>query len=301
MPELPEVENVRRTLIPAVVGARIERVELRRGDLRFPFPDRFAERLEGRCIREIGRRAKYLLWRLEGGEVLIVHLGMSGRVILSSSSDAQSSLDQRGAVVGRYVYEAGDLPQHDHVVMRLSNGATVTYNDPRRFGFMLLTDDDGLDRHPLFRHLGVEPTGTDLDAAELARRAHGRRTDLKAFLSDQRQVAGLGNIYVAEALFRAGLSPMRKAGTLARRDGGPTERAERLVAAIRAIIHEAIEAGGSTLRDFVRADGSRGDFQSAHAVYDRAGATCVRPGCGGVVRRRVQSNRSTFYCPKCQR
>lgn len=301
MPELPEVENVRLTLIPVLEGARIEKVSVRRPDLRFPFPERFAERLRGQTISSIGRRAKYLLWHLGSGETLIVHLGMSGRLLVSGPAPESQPRASRGVIAGAYVYESGDLPQHDHVVIELANGATLIYNDPRRFGFMILACRDSLPDHPLFRHLGIEPLGLDLTPESLARSASGRRSDLKSFLMDQRHIAGLGNIYVAEALFRAQISPIRKAASLARGDGRPTGRAERLVPAIRSVITEAVAAGGSTLRDYVKADGSRGAFQNAHAVYGREGQMCIRPGCGGTVRRLVQGARSTFYCPSCQR
>ncbi len=296
MPELPEVETVRRSLERALVGETLARVTLRRADLRFPFPADFAARLTGRAVRGVERRAKYLRILLDSGDVLVVHLGMTGRFLLSPAGETQP----RGAVLGDYVYETGHLPQHDHVVIETAAGLTVTYNDPRRFGYMLLEPEDQIDGHQLFRGLGVEPLGQDLDARHLAQRAAGRRSDLKAFLMDQRIVAGLGNIYVCEALFRAGLSPRRRAGTLAARTMKPTERCARLVPAIRQVLLEAVEAGGSTLRDYRQPDGTSGAFQDRHDVYDRAGEPCRRPGCSGVVRRITQSGRSTFYCPKCQ-
>ncbi|MBA4131211.1 MAG: DNA-formamidopyrimidine glycosylase [Hyphomicrobium sp.] len=295
MPELPEVENVRRSLERVLCGQTLARVDVRRPNLRFPFPDNFAKRLTGRAITGVARRAKYLRVLLDSGDVLAVHLGMTGRFILGETEKAG-----RGGVVGDYVYESGHLPQHDHVVFETVAGLRVTYNDPRRFGYMLLEPDAEMDAHALFRGLGVEPLGNDLDAAVIAARAAGRRADLKAFLMDQRNIAGLGNIYVCEALFRAGLSPRRKAGTLATRAGKPTERSERLVPAIRQVLLEAVEAGGSTLRDYRRPDGTPGGFQDRHAVYDREGQACCKPGCGGVVRRVVQAGRSTFYCPTCQ-
>ncbi len=295
MPELPEVENVRRSLERALCGQTLVRVDVRRPDLRFPFPDKFAQRLTGRAITGVTRRAKYLRLLLDSGDVLVVHLGMTGRFILGAAGAGG-----RGDLVGGYVYDSGHLPQHDHVVFETAEGIRVTYNDPRRFGYMLLEPDAEIEAHALFRALGVEPLGNDLDAAAIATRAAGRRTDLKAFLMDQRNVAGLGNIYVCEALFRAGLSPRRKAGTLATRTGKPTERSERLVPAIRQVLLEAVEAGGSTLKDYRRPDGTAGGFQDRHAVYDREGHACCKPGCDGVVRRVVQAGRSTFYCPKCQ-
>lgn len=297
MPELPEVETVRRCLERVLVGQTLSKVDLRRADLRFPFPERFAARLTGRSILGVGRRAKYLRLMLDSGEVLIVHLGMTGRFIVAEP-DAPGG---RGAIVGDYVYETGHLPQHDHVVLETASGLRVTYNDPRRFGYMLLEPAADLDTHALFRALGVEPLGNELDAEMLARRAAGRRADLKAFLMDQRNIAGLGNIYVCEALFRAGLSPRRRAGTLAARGGKPAARCVRLVPAIRQVLTEAVEAGGSTLRDYRQPDGSSGAFQDSHDVYDREGEPCRRKGCGGTVRRITQSGRSTFFCPACQK
>ncbi|MHB2167488.1 bifunctional DNA-formamidopyrimidine glycosylase/DNA-(apurinic or apyrimidinic site) lyase [Alsobacter sp. R-9] len=293
MPELPEVETVRRGLAPAMVDARLERVEQRRADLRFPFPDGFAARLQGRTIMALGRRAKYLLADLDDGEVLVMHLGMTGRFTVA--------LPEGDVRPGEFHHEAGGLAAHDHVVFHLSNGARVTYNDARRFGFMTLVRRSALEEHPLFRGIGVEPLGNALDGELLARLFAGKAAPLKAALLDQRLIAGLGNIYVSEALHRAGLSPRRAAGTLTRRDGSPTAGATRLAAAIRAVLEEAVAAGGSTLRDYAHTDGSLGYFQHAFRVYDREGQPCPTPGCGGVVRRTVQSGRSTFYCGVCQR
>lgn len=297
MPELPEVETVRRSLERVLVGQTLARVEVRRADLRFPFPEHFAERLTGRAVTGVQRRAKYLQLMLDSRDVLIVHLGMTGRFILAGPGEDTDC----GAVVGDYVYETGHLPQHDHVVLETSGGLRVTYNDPRRFGYMLLEAEAELETHALFRALGVEPLGNELDAALLAKRAAGRRADLKAFLMDQRNIAGLGNIYVCEALFRAGLSPRRRAGTLAGRGGRPTDRSVRLVPAIRQVLTEAVEAGGSTLRDYRQPDGRAGAFQDRHAVYDREGEACRKPGCVGMIRRITQAGRSTFYCPVCQK
>ncbi len=297
MPELPEVETVRRSLERVLVGQTLAHIELRRADLRFPFPEHFAERLTGRVITGVQRRAKYLQVMLNSRDVLIVHLGMTGRFIVAGPGvDAA-----RGAIVGDYVYETGHLPQHDHVVMETADGLRITYNDPRRFGYMLLEAEADLEAHALFRALGVEPLGNELDGALLAKRAAGRRADLKAFLMDQRNIAGLGNIYVCEALFRAGLSPRRRAGTLAGRGGKPTDRTARLVPAIRQVLTEAVEAGGSTLRDYRQPDGRAGAFQDRHDVYDREGDECRKPGCGGIIRRITQAGRSTFYCPRCQK
>lgn len=294
MPELPEVETVRRGLEPAMVGARFAAVDQRRPDLRFPFPERFAERLTGQEIIALGRRAKYLLADLAGGEVLVMHLGMTGRFIVHDGAGPAHA-------PGDFHREAGGAARHDHVVFRLSNGASITYNDARRFGFMTLVPRAGLGEHPLFRNLGIEPLGNELDGEVLARLFAGRTTPLKAALMDQRLVAGLGNIYVCEALHRAGLSPERAAGTLAGKAGRSTERARKLAAVIREVLQEAVEAGGSTLRDYAKTDGSLGYFQHAFRVYDREHEPCPTPGCRGGIRRLVQSGRSTFHCAHCQR
>ncbi len=294
MPELPEVETVRRGLAPVMEGVAIARVVQRRADLRFPFPDQFADRLEGRRVLHLGRRAKYLLADIEGGETLVMHLGMSGRFAITPSNG-------RGKRLGEYVHTAGNDPAHDHVTLHMANGAVVTYNDARRFGFMLLIASAELPAHPLFRALGVEPLGDDLDAAQIAKSARGRKTDLKAFLLDQRNIAGLGNIYVAEALHRARLSPKKAASVLATRTGAPTPHAVRLVPEIKAVLQAALQAGGSTLRDYRQADGALGYFQHRFEVYDREGQACGHAGCNGTIRRIVQAGRSTFYCPKCQR
>jgi formamidopyrimidine-DNA glycosylase len=293
MPELPEVETVRRGLEPAMAGARILRVELRRPDLRFPFPDRFAERLAGETVLGLGRRAKYLLADLSNGMVLVMHLGMTGRFLVSTAGGASSP--------GAFHHEAGGAALHDHVVFHLSGGSTITYNDARRFGFMTLVPRAEFDSHPLFAQLGVEPLGNALDGALLSNLLAGRQTPLKAALLDQHLVAGLGNIYVCEALHRAGLSPRRMAGSIAGRGGRATARSTALAQSIRDVLAEAVEAGGSSLRDYARTDGSLGYFQHAFRVYDRQGEPCPRPGCGGTVARIVQSGRSTFFCPRCQR
>ena len=292
MPELPEVETVRRGLAEAFDDARIEGVELRRAGLRFPFPERFAERLVGRRVGALSRRAKYILAPLDSGETLVMHLGMSGSFRI-----------ERGAqgTPGAFHFARSKREAHDHVVFRLSNGARVTYNDPRRFGFMQLASTDGLTAHPLFSRLGVEPLAADFDAAVLARLFAGRATPLKSALLDQSLVAGLGNIYVCEALHRAGLSPLRGAGTLAGPAGAPTAKARRLAAAIRAVLEEAVAAGGSTLRDHRQTDGALGYFQHSFVVYDKEGAACRRARCRGTIVRITQSGRSTFYCPACQR
>jgi formamidopyrimidine-DNA glycosylase len=291
MPELPEVETVRRGLAPAMEGARFAKVEARRRDLRWPLPKDFAKRLEGHTVEGLGRRAKYLLADLSSGEVLVMHLGMSGSF----------RVDYEGVEgkIAKYHHEKSRSAAHDHVVFHMSNGATVTFNDPRRFGSMKLVPRAKLDQEPLLRSLGPEPFGNEFDASMLARACAGKKTSLKAALSDQRVVAGLGNIYVCEALFRARLSPKRQASTISDRNGKPNQRAEALVEAIKAVLHDAIKAGGSSLRDHRRADGSLGDFQHNFLVYDRAGAPC--PACQGKVKRIVQTGRSTFYCPSCQK
>jgi formamidopyrimidine-DNA glycosylase len=288
MPELPEVETVRRGLAPAMEGRRFVRVEVRRGDLRWPLPRGFAQRLHGKTVEGLGRRAKYLLADLSSGDVLLMHLGMSGSFRVGKDTTP-----------GNYHHERSNNNAHDHVVFHMSNGATVTFNDPRRFGSMKLVSRAKLDQEPLLRSLGPEPLGNEFDAAMLAKACAGKRTSLKAALSDQRVVAGLGNIYVCEALFRARLSPLRSASTIADRHGKPNQRAESLVNAIKAVLLDAIEAGGSSLRDHRKADGSLGDFQHNFQVYDREGQPC--PSCNGKIRRIVQVGRSTFYCPSCQR
>jgi len=294
MPELPEVETVRRGLEPAMTGKRIARVEVRRPDLRFPFPDRFAERLTGAKVTSLGRRAKYVLVRLSTDEILIMHLGMSGRFSISAPHGG-------ARVIGEYEHDTGNASVHDHVVFSMSDGTTITYNDPRRFGAMDLCLATDFERHRMIAGLGIEPTGNGLSPAYLAARAHGKTTDLKAFLLDQRIIAGLGNIYVCEALFRSNLAPKRSASCLARGKAKPTARAERLVPVIRSVLAEAIEAGGSTLRDHRQTDGSLGYFQHRFQVYGRAGEACVAPGCTSTIKRIVQAGRSTFYCPRCQR
>jgi formamidopyrimidine-DNA glycosylase len=292
MPELPEVETVRRGLAAVFADARIETVAVRRAGLRIPFPDRFAERLTGRRVGALARRAKYILAPLDSGETLIVHLGMSGSFRIEHGEEHTP---------GAFHFARSKSAAHDHVVLFLSNGARITYNDPRRFGLMQLAPSDSLADHPLFRRLGAEPLAADFDAAALARLLAGRKTPLKGALLDQSLVAGLGNIYVCEALHRAALSPLREAGTLANARGGPTTRAKRLAAAIRAVLEEAVAAGGSTLRDHRQTDGELGYFQHSFVAYGKEGAACPRPRCTGTITRIVQTGRSTFYCPVCQR
>ena len=296
MPELPEVETVRRGLEPAMEGQRFVKVEVRRGDLRWPLPKDFAQRLKGKTVTGLGRRAKYLVADLSSGDVLLMHLGMSG-----SFRVAQEVVEENGKQLGRYYHERGKAAAHDHVVFHMSSGASVTFNDPRRFGSMKLVARDKLDAEPLLKGLGPEPLGNEFDAAMLARACYGKKTSLKAALLDQRIVAGLGNIYVCEALYRAHLSPKRTASTIADRSGAPNERAERLVEAIKAVLQDAIKAGGSSLRDHRPTDGELGMFQHNFQVYDREGEPCRMPGCQGTVKRIVQNGRSTFYCPSCQK
>jgi formamidopyrimidine-DNA glycosylase len=293
MPELPEVETVRRGLAPVMEDARFTKVVLNRPDLRQPLPKNFVKRLEGTTVTGLGRRAKYLLADLSSGEVLMMHLGMSGsfRVAKHDSETAP----------GEFHFERSTERAHDHVVFHMSSGATVTFNDPRRFGLMLLVARAALDEHPLMREVGPEPLGNAFDAAMLARACADKKTSLKAALLDQKVVAGLGNIYVCEALNRARLSPIRSAATLATKTGKPQPRTEKLVEAIKAVLNDAIRAGGSSLRDHRRTDGELGDFQHNFRVYDRKGQPCPTPGCRGTIRRIVQGARSTFYCPVCQR
>lgn len=295
MPELPEVETVRRGLEPAFDGAVIKNVELRRPDLRFPLPADLPARLAGQRVLGITRRAKYLLIQTATAPTLICHLGMTGSFRVEHDADS--------SVPGTFHHERSKDSVHDHVVFHLigarAGPTRVVFNDPRRFGFMLFANSDG--GHAMLDGLGVEPTGNALDGALLARLFAGRAAPLKAALLDQKLIAGLGNIYASEALWRAGLSPRRAAGSIASRTGGPTRRAGRLAEAVREVIADAIEAGGSSLRDYMHVDGSLGYFQHRFSVYDREGEACRRPGCDGVIHRIVQSGRSTFFCPVCQR
>ncbi|MGE0733431.1 MAG: bifunctional DNA-formamidopyrimidine glycosylase/DNA-(apurinic or apyrimidinic site) lyase [Alphaproteobacteria bacterium] len=280
MPELPEVETVCRGLRPVMEGRRIERLTLRRPDLRFPIPKDFAARVGGKIISRIERRAKYILMHLDTGDVVIAHLGMSGRM-----------KTVRGI--------PNEIEAHDHVEFAMQGGTTVTFNDPRRFGMLLLETAAKLAQHKLLRDLGPEPLGAAFDGAYLAAQLKGKRTPIKAALLDQHIVAGLGNIYVSEALFHAGISPKRSAASIG------AARAARLADAVKMVLARAIEAGGSSLRDYVQPSGELGYFQHQWAVYGRAGEAC--PGCDctlsrtGGIRQMVQSNRSTFYCPRRQR
>lgn len=293
MPELPEVETVRRGLEPVLVGATLTSVVQNRPNLRFPLPDRFSKRLTGRRVQRLDRRAKYLLAHLDDATLLAMHLGMTGsfRIERGLAED----------VPGSYYHARSADPRHDHVVFSLGTGLRITYNDPRRFGFMVLLPQADLDTHPLFRGMGVEPLSAAFDGAVVAQLFAGKQAPLKAALLDQRLIAGLGNIYVCEALHRAGLSPRRAAGSIAGRNGRATQRSTRLAACVRQVLEEAVAAGGSTLRDYRHTDGALGTFQHGFRAYDREGAACVTPGCGGTIGRIVQSGRSTFYCGACQR
>jgi len=279
MPELPEVETVRRGLEPVMTGQRIVRALVNRPDLRWPFPANMADRLTGATVMALRRRSKYILADLDRGETLLVHLGMSGRMLVS------------GDALARFVHDHPAPEKHDHVV----NGARITFNDPRRFGAMDLLPTATADLHPLLASIGPEPLGNAFDGRYLARQLMGRKTPIKSALLDQKIVAGLGNIYVCETLFRAGISPRRKAANLS------AKRAEALVPIIRQVLSDAIEAGGSSLRDFRQADGELGYFQHSFDVYGREGEPCRRDGCTGAVIRIVQSGRSSFYCTSCQR
>ncbi len=289
MPELPEVETVRRGLQPVMEGSKIVSAEARRKDLRFPFQKDFVARLKGQTVTGLGRRAKYLMADLGSGDVLLMHLGMSG------SFRIQKDVAE---TPGQFHHPRGKNGAHDHVVFHMSSGAAVIFNDPRRFGYMKIIARHEIEEEPLLQGLGPEPLGNEFDAAMLARSCEGKATSLKAALLDQRVVAGLGNIYVCEALYRAHLSPKRQASTLADRKGAPTDHARRLVDAIHTVLNQAIKAGGSSLRDHRQTDGELGYFQHHFLVYDREGQNC---GCGGVVKRFTQNGRSTFWCPKCQK
>jgi formamidopyrimidine-DNA glycosylase len=291
MPELPEVETVRLGLAPALEGHVITEAKVRRGDLRIPFPPRFAERLTGRKVTRLSRRAKYLLADLDSGETLVIHLGMSGRMSVYTEGHRQK--------LGNYVYDkappgAGD-GKHDHVVFETDAPARIVFNDHRRFGLMTLIATDGLDNDKMFKDIGVEPLSAKFNAAYLAKVLDGKKTPIKSALLDQRLIAGLGNIYVCEALFRSGVSPKRLAGSLKAAQITP------LAKAIKAVLKDAIAAGGSTLRDHAQATGDPGNFQHRFAVYGREGKPCKGKNCHGTVKRITQAGRSTFYCPTCQK
>ncbi|WP_170790065.1 bifunctional DNA-formamidopyrimidine glycosylase/DNA-(apurinic or apyrimidinic site) lyase [Ruegeria lacuscaerulensis] len=283
MPELPEVETVRRGLTPAMEGVVIERADVNRPDLRWPFPDRMAERLTGQRIDRLRRRSKYILADLSSGETLLIHLGMSGRMTVS------------GDPLGQFVHDHPAAQKHDHVVFHMANGARVTFNDPRRFGAMDLLPTANAEAHKLLSVLGPEPLGNDFHEQHLIDAFIGKNTPVKSALLDQGIVAGLGNIYVCEALYRGRVSPRRKAGKIS------TPRVAALVPIIRQVLQDAIQAGGSSLRDFRQADGELGYFQHSFDVYGREGEPCRTEGCGAPIKRITQSGRSSFYCAQCQR
>jgi len=299
MPELPEVETVRLGLAPAMEGHVLTDVETRRGDLRVPFPKNFVARTKGRKVKHLRRRAKYILADLDSGETLVIHLGMSGRMSVYAEGKQRR--------IGSYVYdkapEGAGNGKHDHVVFETDAPARIIFNDHRRFGLMTLVDTARLEDDRLFKDIGIEPLSHGFNAAHLAKALEGKKTPIKSALLDQRVVAGLGNIYVCEALFRAGISPKRLAGSLKR------EKIKLLVGAIKKVLKDAIAAGGSTLRDHAQATGNPGNFQHHFLVYGREGKPCKSPAsssaghkrsCPGTVKRIVQAGRSTFYCPKCQ-
>lgn len=293
MPELPEVETVKRGLQPVMEGTKIARVEARRGDLRFPLQKDFLARLDGQVVTGLGRRAKYILADLASGDVLLMHLGMSGSFRVVEGAN--------GKVPGDFHYPRSEDRTHDHIVFHMDSGATISFNDPRRFGYMKIVKRTEMDQDPFLKGLGPEPLGNAFDAAMLARACAGKKANLKAALLDQRVVAGLGNIYVCEALHRSHLSPKRIAATLAARNDAPTDHAKRLVEAIHTVLNDAIKAGGSSLRDHRQTSGELGYFQHSFRVYDREDEKCTTPKCGGTITRFVQGGRSTFWCPKCQK
>lgn len=294
MPELPEVETVMRGLVPVLEGRTIRAVTLRRNGLRFPFPEGFADRLTGRRVEGLTRRAKYILARLDSGDLLLIHLGMTGRFTVLAPDGARN--------LGEFYFETGAGEEgagtHDHVTFTLDDGTRVVYTDPRRFGIMDLFPETEAETHKLLHAIGVEPLGNGLNADYLAGKFAGKAAPLKAALLDQSIIAGLGNIYVCEALHRSGLSPKRKAGTLVKKKG-QDPRLDTLVRHIRDILAEAIQAGGSTLQDFAHTDGEKGAFQQRFLVYDREGEPCTT--CAAPIVRLVQSGRSTFYCKHCQK
>ncbi|BBU59264.1 formamidopyrimidine-DNA glycosylase [Mameliella alba] len=283
MPELPEVETVRRGLAPVMEGQVIAQARVNRPDLRWPFPENMADRLTGTRVERLRRRSKYILADLSSGETLLIHLGMSGRMLVS------------GDPLGTFVHDHPAPEKHDHVVLDMGQGARVTFNDPRRFGAMDLMDTAEAERHPLLVSLGPEPLGNGFSESYLSGMLKGRRTPIKSALLDQKIIAGLGNIYVCEALYRARIHPARKVNRISE------ARLGALVPIIREVLQDAIAAGGSSLRDFRQADGELGYFQHSFDVYGREGALCRSEACADTVRRIVQSGRSSFYCASCQR
>ena len=283
MPELPEVETVKAGIAPVMEGHVIAQAQVNRPDLRWPFPDRMAERLSGQRVLGLRRRSKYILVDLESAETLLIHLGMSGRMLIS------------GHTVGDFHHVHPAPAKHDHVVFEMDSGVRITFNDARRFGAMDLMQTATQDDHWLIRDLGPEPLGNGFNEGYLISRLAGRNTPIKSALLDQRIVSGLGNIYVCEVLFRAGIHPKRKAGQIS------AKRVASLVPLIRQVLSEAIAAGGSSLRDYRQSDGELGYFQHVFQVYDREGEQCATHGCDRVIQRIVQSGRSSFFCPQCQR
>lgn len=296
MPELPEVETVKRGLEPVLLGRRIKAVTLRRENLRFPFPEGFASRLQNAKVEALSRRAKYILIDFDNGQTLIAHLGMTGRFTAYNSKGASN--------LGEFYFEtgAGEAANgpHDHVVFEFDDSSRLIYSDPRRFGMMDLAKTAESHEHKLLKGLGIEPLGNELSSQYLIGKFRNKFTPLKATLLDQRIIAGLGNIYVCEALHRSGLKPQRKAGSLVKAKSHD-QRLDELVRHIRDILNEAIEAGGSTLQDFASTGGEQGSYQQRFSVYDREGELCLNPGCTGTIKRIVQAGRSSFYCPVCQK
>ncbi len=300
MPELPEVETVRLGLIEALEGQRLAKVVTRRADLRVPFSPRFSARLTGKRITALKRRAKYILMETEGPDTLVVHLGMSGRITIKGPGEGPGSAKTPGQFAKKISpakrhTNGQKYGPHDHVVFETEAGLRIVYSDHRRFGLMILVKTDGLSGHPLFKNLGPEPLERAFSSSYLGETLRNKRTPIKAALLDQRVVAGLGNIYVCEALHRAKISPRRSASSIA------GVRAQRLVPAVKKILRQAIAAGGSTLRDYAQTDGALGYFQHKFAVYDRQGEACPNNDCSGTIKRLVQAGRSSWYCPDCQR
>lgn len=283
MPELPEVETVRAGLMPAMEGMQISRADVRRPDLRWPFPEDMQARLEGKTVERLRRRSKYILCDLSSGETLLIHLGMSGRMLIDAKP------------IGETHFELPALEKHDHVVLDMSGGTRIRFNDARRFGAMDLMPTIGAENHWLLEKLGPEPLGNAFNEAYLYEQLKRRTSPIKTVLLDQRIVSGLGNIYVCEVLHRTGISPTKKANTLSK------ARIASLVPAIREVLSDAIKAGGSSLKDYRQTDGELGYFQHSFKVYDREDSACASEGCEGSIKRIVQSGRSTFYCPRCQR
>ena len=299
MPELPEVETVRRGLEQAMLGRRITEVILRRENLRFPFPDEFASRIAGRSVDSIRRRAKYLLLDLDDGQIILSHLGMSGRYTLFDSKKVKQFEATRNEV-SRFGSATGFEGRHDHVEFRFDDGSVAVYTDPRRFGIMDLIEVGEEQVHPLLESLGPEPFG-DWNAKQLARKLQNKTTSIKVALLDQRVVVGVGNIYACEALHRSGIHPQRQSKTLVRQDGKPTKKLQRLHENVVQVLEQAVEVGGSSLNDFADVNGTLGYFGHHFQAYDREDQPCLQANCGGTIERITQSGRSTFLCPRCQR